>query len=114
MALAKVFANHSATFDFTCLEMTASSFCNSDPPSLIRQTRLASAAVGIPFSGENALEICDPGCDGNKFNQIVSVAQQRIGLFTQFTYLRLTDNLISDNFGNFNTFKNFISSMHSL
>jgi hypothetical protein len=109
-----MFSNNTVTFDFTCLEMTADQSCLSDPQALVRQTRLAAASVNIPFSGENALEICNPGCDGNKFNQIINVASQRIGDFTQFTYLRLTDNLISDNYGNFNTFRNFVGRMHSL
>jgi hypothetical protein len=42
-----MFAAYNADFDFTCLEMTDSSTCNSQPQELVKQTILASQKAGI-------------------------------------------------------------------
>ena len=42
-----MFAAYGADFDFTCLEMTDSSNCNSQPTELVKQTILASQKAGI-------------------------------------------------------------------
>lgn len=106
--LAQLFAKHSATFDFTCLEMTDDSQpanCESRPQELVLQTQKAAAAAGIPYSGENAL----PRYDSAAYSTIESRAQQGGVTLEAFTYLRLDDTLMQSN--NLATFSNFCSSM---
>jgi len=104
--LADVFKAQGAALDFTCLEMRDSeqdSSCASGPEGLVNQVASAASGAGVTLNGENAL----PRFDSTAYNQILSYSNR----LHAFTYLRLGDNLLSDN--NFNTFKNFVSQMHN-
>jgi len=104
--LADVFKAQGAALDFTCLEMRDSeqdSSCASGPEGLVSQVASAASGAGVTLNGENAL----PRFDSTAYNQILSYSNR----LHAFTYLRLGDNLLSDN--NFNTFKNFVSQMHN-
>jgi len=110
LQLANMFAKYSIDFDFTCLEMTDSSSCNSQPQELVKQTILASQQAGIAFAGENALPICDPTCYQSGFDEIYTESTQ-YGAISRFTYLRLDTNLINEN--NWSMFTAFVSRMNS-
>jgi len=84
----------------------------SAPQNLIRQVQLAAKQAGVAFSGENALEVCNPGCNSALFNQILAQSTAN-GPISRFTYLRLTDNLLSNNYNNWNIFKGFINQMRN-
>ena len=105
-----MFAAYEADFDFTCLEMTDSSTCNSQPQELVKQTILASQKAGVSYAGENALPICDPTCYQGGFNEILTEATQ-YGAISRFTYLRLDNYLLNGN--NWNMFTNFVNSLHN-
>ena len=42
----------------------------------MKQTILASQSVGIPFAGENALDLCQPNCDSDAFDEVYTEATQ--------------------------------------
>lgn len=109
--LAKMFSRTNTAFCFTCLEMTDSSNCNSSPVELVQQTILAARTTRIPYSGENALELCGGQCNQYGFDQIVMQART-VNHMHRFTYLRLTDSLVSAS--NLQIFGNFVNTMKSL
>eukprot|EP01117_Protostelium_nocturnum_P009400 TRINITY_DN3353_c0_g1_i1.p1 TRINITY_DN3353_c0_g1~~TRINITY_DN3353_c0_g1_i1.p1 ORF type:complete len:461 (-),score=129.05 TRINITY_DN3353_c0_g1_i1:22-1404(-) len=114
LTIAQMFKSVNATFDFTCLEMydEPNSGCASKAATLVNQTRNAARVTNIPFSGENAIQLCSPDCQSStaSFNQIYT--QSTVGsLISRFTYLRLDSNLLQDN--NFNVFSNFVKRMAS-
>lgn len=111
LTIAKMLSRTNTTFCFTCLEMTDSSNCASSPVELVKQTILAAQTTQIGYSGENALELCGGTCSQSGFNQIVRQASS-VNHMHRFTYLRLSDNLISST--NQPIFRNFISTMASL
>eukprot|EP01029_Cantina_marsupialis_P010730 TRINITY_DN243_c0_g1_i1.p1 TRINITY_DN243_c0_g1~~TRINITY_DN243_c0_g1_i1.p1 ORF type:complete len:436 (-),score=162.00 TRINITY_DN243_c0_g1_i1:412-1719(-) len=101
--LAQVFARHNTTLDFTCLEMRDTeqpATCGCEPEELVSQVHQAANQNGIPFSGENAL----PRRDWTAYNQILKMAKGS----EAFTFLRLDDALVQQNY---NDFKNFINKM---
>ncbi len=65
----------------------------------------------LAFGGENALEICNPGCYQGGFDQIYREATQ-YGRIEQFTYLRMNPNLFSPQ-NNYNIFANFVQRMNN-
>ncbi|KAH0784990.1 glycosyl hydrolase [Histomonas meleagridis] len=75
----------------------------SNPPALVSQILRDTKNAGLKFEGENALE----RYDWTAYNQIKSWVYQ--GLST-FTYLRLCDTLMNNNF---NDFKNFVNAMNN-
>jgi hypothetical protein len=62
------------------------------------------------YSGENALDFCTNGCYQGAFDQIVRQSTQ-YGRIQRFTYLRMTDQLLSGS--NWNMFTRFVATMHS-
>lgn len=104
--LAEVFAAHGkAAVDFTCLEMRdseQSSDCASGPQELVQNVMAVTKGKGLAFNGENAL----PRYDDTAYNQIIGYK----GNLNDFTYLRLTQDLLSGD--NFNRFKSFVNRMH--
>ncbi len=96
------------TFDFTCLEMKDSeqpAECKCGPFELVRQTKQAAINNGVDFHGENALQRYDQ----TAYDTIKSQASA-LGVPTGgFTYLRLTDDLLSGS--NWDTFKRFVNDM---
>eukprot|EP01100_Stratorugosa_tubuloviscum_P009619 TRINITY_DN402_c0_g3_i1.p1 TRINITY_DN402_c0_g3~~TRINITY_DN402_c0_g3_i1.p1 ORF type:complete len:454 (-),score=184.89 TRINITY_DN402_c0_g3_i1:155-1516(-) len=111
LQIASMFAKYGVTFDFTCLEMKNSASCGSAPEDLVKQTRLATNQVNIPYAGENALPLCTNSCNKDGFNEIIKESTQ-YGAISRFTYLRLDDNLIY-NTNNWNTFTWFVQQMHN-
>lgn len=108
--IASMLSDHHTTFDFTCLEMRNNeqdSSCQSNPETLVAQTKSAALGRGIGYDGENAL----PRYDETAYNQIIkqATAGGRIG---GFTYLRLTSDLLQGD--NLNKFSNFVHSMSHL
>jgi beta-amylase len=104
--IAKVFALHNTSLDFTCLEMAdveQDSSCSSGPEELVKQVMSAALNKNIEFNGENAL----PRYDATAFNKIQSYKSA----LHAFTYLRLSSQLLQGD--NFNNFKNFINAMHA-
>jgi len=109
LQLATMFKQYGAYFDFTCLEMTDySNDCDSAPEQLVQQTILAAKQVGIGYSGENALELCSGPCNQGGFNEIYAESTQ-YGLIQRFTYLRLSESLLSQN--NWAIFTAFVQQM---
>jgi len=105
--IARVFKEHGASLDFTCLEMVTeidekSQECHSNPEGLIAQVVEATAALGLPFSGENALQRYDEAA----YTQMASHREHLHGL----TYLRLNWELTRDD--NLKRFKDFTTTMH--
>ena len=97
-----------ATFDFTCLEMQDSeqpAECKCGPYELVQQTKQTAIDKNIGYSGENALERYDQTAYDTMKDQSSSLGHSILGL----TYLRLTDDLISDS--NWPTFERFVSDM---
>jgi hypothetical protein len=108
-----MFASLGAVFDFTCLEMvTQPNNCGSDPENLVRQTREATNAARVHYAGENALELCNPQCYAGGFDQILKQSTQ-FGPILRFTYLRISDNLLSDQYNNWGIFTNFVRQMRN-
>lgn len=103
--IADVFAaNGHASLDFTCLEMgnhEQPTECQSKPEDLVGQVQRAAKSGGVHFNGENAL----PRYDWAAYEKILS---WKSSLFA-FTYLRLTQQLVTDGF---DTFKGFVHQMH--
>jgi hypothetical protein len=107
-----LFAEYGVTFDFTCLEMMDSDpSCKSEPEELVKQTILASQSAGIRYSGENALQICNPICDEDAFNEVYKESTQ-YGNINRFTYLRLDDDLLTYG-NNKQIFSTFIQKMNN-
>jgi len=112
--IAKMLKEVGGTFDFTCLEMfdQVGAGCQSRAEQLVVQTRKAAVQAGIPYSGENALQMCTSGgCDQYGFNQIVKQSTF-LGNIKQFTFLRLTDDMFT-NQNIWNSFKGFVATMAS-
>ncbi|KAH0806265.1 putative beta-amylase [Histomonas meleagridis] len=99
-----MFKQYNIEVCFTCLEMTGEDYsAGSNPPALVSQILRDTKNAGLKFEGENALE----RYDWTAYNQIKSWVYQ--GLST-FTYLRLCDTLMNNNF---NDFKNFVNAMNN-
>jgi beta-amylase len=104
-------ARHNATFDFTCFEMKDSeqpSDCKCGPYELVQQTKQSAINKGIEYDGENALQRYDQTAYDTIKAQSSSLGK-KIGAFT---YLRLTDSLMSGS--NWNTFTKFVNDMYYL
>lgn len=108
-SVAQRFARFGVRMDFTCLEMLDSeqNVGSCGPQELVAQTHLAANAAGISYSGENALS----RYDSTAYNTI-QTASKNNGYISSFNYLRLSDTLMQS--GNFNTFSQFVNSMHNL
>jgi beta-amylase len=109
--LASMFTSNNATFDFTCLEMKDSeqpSECKCGPYELVQQTKQAAKNSKGHFSGENALQRYDT----TAYNTIKDQATSLNWNIDAMTYLRLTDELMSDS--NWDNFKNFVNDMNNL
>ena len=101
--ICQMFKRHNVDVCFTCLEMDAEyGDANSNAPALVKQVLEATKACGLRFEGENALERYDWGA----YNNIKNWVPQ--GLET-FTYLRMTDTLMNNNW---DTFKSFVQLMN--
>jgi len=112
LIIANLFTKYNAWFDFTALELVDSNDgCDSEPQELVSQTIEASKQAGVGYSGENALPICNGGCNQNSFNEIVTMSS-KYGLINRFTYLRLNDDLISGN--SWSQFQGFVQQMNNL
>ncbi|KAH0794246.1 putative beta-amylase [Histomonas meleagridis] len=99
-----MFKQYNVEVCFTCLEMTGEDYSSgSNPPALVSQILKDTNNAGLKFEGENALE----RYDWTAYNQILSWVPQ--GLST-FTYLRLCDELINNQY---NDFKNFVNAMNN-
>lgn len=107
--IAKAIKPYVTTFDFTCMEMFDSSSCGSKPVELVSQAVTSVLNNGLEFDGENALELCNPYCSENSFNQVYKQSTQ-YGKINRFTYLRFTRNLV-DNDSNWKIFTNFVNKM---
>jgi beta-amylase len=108
--VASMFRENNISFQFTCLEMFNQDECKCGAQNLVAQCRDSAWKAGIPFAGENALPI-----DGNQgaYDQILrqsSVGGHRID---SFTYLRLSDSLVYNQY-NLDMFGRFVKSMHNL
>jgi beta-amylase len=111
--IASMFKSLDVAFDFTCLEMvTQPNNCGSDPENLVKQTRQATNDLGVHYAGENALELCNPQCYEGGFNQILKQSTQ-YGPILRFTYLRISDNLLSSQYNNWGIFTNFVQKMRN-
>ena len=107
-SIASVFAKYGASFDFTCMEMFDSDQCPScGPQELVTQTHKAAIQYGVPYGGENALNVYD----SRHYGQIQYQASN-MGLIFVFAYLRLTLDLMSGQ--NLPPFTNFVNAMHNL
>ena len=98
-----MFKQYNVHVCFTCLEMTGQDYSSgSNPPALVSQILRDTKNAGLEFEGENALE----RYDWTAYNQIKSWVYQGLSCFT---YLRMCDNLMNNNFGEF---KNFVNAMN--
>lgn len=105
--LARMFARHGATLNFTCIEMRDAeqpmcAMCS--PEGLLRQVVAAAKATGVRVSGENAL----PRFDEAAHEQIVWKSRLQLeGAEMEepmccFTFLRMSERLFRpDNWRNF-------------
>ena len=107
--IASAIKPYATTFDFTCMEMFDSGSCGSKPVELVGQAVTAVLKAGLQFDGENALELCNPDCSQNSFNQVYKQSTQ-YGKISRFTYLRLTRNLL-DRDNNWKIFTDFVNRM---
>eukprot|EP01123_Difflugia_compressa_P005794 TRINITY_DN17901_c0_g1_i1.p1 TRINITY_DN17901_c0_g1~~TRINITY_DN17901_c0_g1_i1.p1 ORF type:complete len:454 (-),score=67.50 TRINITY_DN17901_c0_g1_i1:42-1211(-) len=109
--LASMFAKHSVSFDFTCLEMRDNeqpgSTCCCSPENLVGMTLQAAKNANIGYQGENALARYDQTAYST-----IEYESTRVFPINGFTYLRLGSTLLQTS--NFATFKTFVSQMHSL
>lgn len=104
-------SKYNATFDFTCLEMKDSeqpSECKCGPYELVQQTKQAALNKGAKYSGENALQRYDQTAYDTIKSQTTSFGKD----ISEFTYLRLTDSLMTGT--NWNTFTKFVNDMKYL
>ena len=109
--LAQLLSPFNATFDFTCLEMKDSeqpAECKCGPYELVQQTKQAALNYKGSYSGENALQRYDQTAYDTIKNQATSLGTD----IEAFTYLRLTDDLMSG--VNWDTFAAFVSDMNNL
>jgi hypothetical protein len=109
--IAQMFKKYGVTFDFTCLEMRDSEqppSCYCGPEELVGLTETAAVNSNIHYSGENALERYDTAA----YQQIEYESDRIVHPINGFTYLRLSNTLLSGN--NWNTFKTFVYNMHNL
>eukprot|EP00602_Paraphysomonas_sp_CaronLab_P004130 CAMPEP_0185024838 /NCGR_PEP_ID=MMETSP1103-20130426/8028_1 /TAXON_ID=36769 /ORGANISM="Paraphysomonas bandaiensis, Strain Caron Lab Isolate" /LENGTH=403 /DNA_ID=CAMNT_0027557903 /DNA_START=155 /DNA_END=1366 /DNA_ORIENTATION=+ len=100
-----------ATFDFTCLEMKDSeqpAECLCGPYELVQQTKQSAINYKADYSGENALQRYDQ----TAYDTIKSQSSSLGHNIDAFTYLRLTDDLLSGS--NWNTFTQFVNDMRNL
>ncbi|KAF6160203.1 hypothetical protein GIB67_016639 [Kingdonia uniflora] len=115
--IARMMSRHSATLNFTCLEMRnseQSEEAKSGPEELVQQVLSAGWREDIEVVGENAL----PRYDRTAYNQILKNARPN-GVnrdeppklrMVVLTYLRLSNNLLESK--NFRIFKTFVRKMH--
>jgi beta-amylase len=109
--IASTFKAHGGKLDFTCLEMRdaeQSAAAQCGPEELVAEVFYDVSKLGATVSGENALE----RYDWTAYSTIMNACKQDGKVCDAFTYLRLSDNLLSGN--NFNTFKSFVAQMHNL
>jgi beta-amylase len=109
--IAKLCSAHNVTFDFTCLEMKdaeQSSSCKCGPYELVQQTKQSAIDNNAAYCGENALERYDT----TAYNTIKSQATALGHNIDTFTYLRLSDTLMSGS--NWNNFQTFVNDMYYL
>ncbi|KAF6172744.1 hypothetical protein GIB67_000802 [Kingdonia uniflora] len=115
--IARMMSRHSASLNFTCLEMRnseQSEEAKSGPEELVQQVLSAGWREDIEVAGENALPRYDP----TAYNQILRNARpngvNRDGppklRMAAFTYLRLSNTLLESK--NFRIFKTFVRKMH--
>ncbi|KAF6166229.1 hypothetical protein GIB67_031013 [Kingdonia uniflora] len=115
--MARMMSRHSASLNFTCLEMRNSEHseeAKSGPEELVQQLLSAGWREDIEVAGENAL----PRYDRTAYNQILKNARpngvNRDGppklRMAALTYLRLSSNLLESK--NFRIFKTFVRKMH--
>ena len=102
--IAKTFAQYNVGMCFTCLEMVRNEAFQSDPPAIVMDILVETKKAGIPFEGENALECYDR----RSFERIISWCYKGM---SEFTFLRLTDSLISTK--HWRTFRWFVAAMHN-
>jgi len=109
-AIAQMFKNNGASFDFTCMEMLDSSQppdCDCGPQELVAQVKQDTLNYGVGLDGENALQVYDQGSYNTIESELAGVTNAGI-----FDYLRLTDTLMQSS--NLATFQQFVSTMHNL
>ncbi|KAH8948977.1 hypothetical protein BDL97_10G006000 [Sphagnum fallax] len=114
-SIARMFATHNTTFNFTCAEMRTAdqpkeALC--DPEALVVQALNAAWDSGISAACENALS-----CYGQEdYNQILKNAKPMRGggatghHLDAFTYLRLSPDLMEEH--NFEVFAHFVCCLH--
>lgn len=104
--IADMYKSLNVTFDFTCLEMKNSEQAGagavSGPENMVGQVRDATMQRGVDLAGENAL----PRYDRAGFEQVL-VSKYAL---KAFTWLRMTDRLMTDTF---ETFRWFVQQMHA-
>eukprot|EP01119_Soliformovum_irregulare_P005454 TRINITY_DN17216_c0_g1_i1.p1 TRINITY_DN17216_c0_g1~~TRINITY_DN17216_c0_g1_i1.p1 ORF type:complete len:453 (-),score=103.49 TRINITY_DN17216_c0_g1_i1:49-1221(-) len=112
LEIARMLAKYGAAFDFTALEMVnqPGNDCSSAPEDLVQQTILAAQQAGVKYAGENALAVCYPGgCNQGGFDEIYKESTQ-YGAIDRFTFLRLTPDLLGNNWNSFVAFVNRMNS----
>jgi len=104
--LADLFKSLNATFDFTCFEMKNSeqsgAGADNGPEDLVGQVRDATFSRGVNLAGENALARYDYG----GYQQVLTSKWA----MRAFTWLRMTDNLMTNGF---DAFRWFVQEMHA-
>lgn len=110
--IAQVLSETNTTFCFTAFEMRNQDYCSSQPETLISQAANAAYDNNIPFSGENAIDICQGGCRTHDFDQIIKQVRSLKRPMKHFTYLRLRDELFTEN--NWREFVRFVSEMNKI
>lgn len=108
--LANAFKGMGAVFDFTCMEMRDSEQSSSyscKPEELVHQVEDAVSNVSWRMSGENALERYDK----TGYQKVLDNVKRASGVFENFTYLRLTNELIKNQMSNF---KWFVQELHNI
>lgn len=108
--VAKMLASSNATLDFTCMEMKDSeqpAECKCGPYELVQQTKQSAVNYNTHYAGENALQRYDQTAYDTIKGQVTAKKRN-----DAFTYLRLTDELMSGN--NWNTFSKFVNDMKNL
>ncbi|KAH0790868.1 putative beta-amylase [Histomonas meleagridis] len=99
-----MFKQYNIEVCFTCIEMNAQDYsAGSNPAALVVQVLKDTKNAGLQFSGENSIE----RYDWNAYNQIKSWVPQGL---SSFTYLRLCDELMDNNFVEF---KKFVNAMNN-
>ena len=111
--IANMFKRYNIEFAFTCLEMKDNeqpSNCACGPEELVALTRGTAFNLGVKYSGENALPIT-----GNyQANQQIAKQSMNDGKpISGFTYLRLSDELLSGE-QNFASYANLVQLLHQL